>query len=235
MGRRRPWVVAAQGCLLIAIFVLGSISDPVGNILLLTWGAFAVNCFAVIQDVAVDGMAIDVLPEDERGRANAFMAFGQVGGYSASGAFCAAALVYSGLAAASYLLALGVLVIFIWSIVVRERRGEKLLPWTEGSASERSIALQATDWSRIFRNLFRVLFLPASIAFVLMTLFWRIQSGFWVTATPIIIVSDFGFSSTDYSYWAATAGFVAATLCLMFGPLIDRSGMRRFLLGGLVM
>ena len=86
MGRRRPWVIAAQGGLLIAVFCLGLVPDPVNNMVLLTWVAFSVNCFAAVQDVAVDGMAIDVLPEGERGRANAFMAFGQVAGYSGSAA-----------------------------------------------------------------------------------------------------------------------------------------------------
>lgn len=234
MGRRRPWVILAQGCLLLAIFAMGSTPDPVNNIALLTWLAFVVNSCAAIQDVAVDGMAIDVLPEDERGRANAFMAFGQVAGYSGSAAVSAAALVNFGLMGAAWLLGVGVLFIFIWAIAVRERQGERLLPWTEGEASARAVALQASDWSSIFMNLLRVMFLPASILLILMTLFWRIQSGFWVTATPVIVVSDLGFSSTDYSNWSATAGFIAACLGLLFGPLIDKAGSRRLLMVGLL-
>ena len=86
MGRRRPWVIAAQGGLLLSICLLGLMPDPVENIVLLTWLAFIVNSFAAVQDVAVDGMAIDVLPEEEKGKANAFMAFGQVAGFSGSAA-----------------------------------------------------------------------------------------------------------------------------------------------------
>jgi PAT family beta-lactamase induction signal transducer AmpG len=75
---------------------------------LLTWVAFAVNVFSSVQDVAVDGMAIDVLPAEERGRANAFMAFGQVAGYSASAALCALALVAFGIKGATWILAIGI-------------------------------------------------------------------------------------------------------------------------------
>jgi PAT family beta-lactamase induction signal transducer AmpG len=235
MGRRRPWVIAAQGGLVVAIFVMGTVPDPVANIFILTWCAFAVNCFAAVQDVAVDGMAIDVLPEDERGTANAFMAFGQVAGYSASAALSAIVLVKFGLLGAAWVLGIGVVLIFIWGIIVREREGERMLPWTEGEATARAIALQATDWSGIIGNLFKVMFLPASLLLICMTLFWRIQSGFWVSATPVIVVTDLGYLSTDFSYWSATAGFTAAVLGLVFGPLIDKSGSRNFQLGGLVL
>ncbi len=234
MGRRRPWVIGAQGLLVLAIVAMAFVPDPANNVVLLSAAGFMVNSFAAIQDVAVDGMAIDVLEENERGRANAFMAFGQVAGYSGSGALSGLVLVQAGLPGACLLLAVGVFFIFSWSIVVREREGERRFPWSEGEASERAIALQATDWMSILGNLMRVLFLPASILLMLMALMWRIQSGFWISATPVIVVSDLGYASTDYSSWSATAGFIAAVLGLLFGPLIDRFGSRRFLLAALL-
>ena len=235
MGRRRPWVILSQGGLLLAIVALAFVPDPVNNIAWLTWAAFAVNCFAAVQDVAVDGMAIDVLPEDERGSANAFMAFGQVAGYSGAGALTAFALIEFGMIGAAGVLAIGVLAIFIWGVVVRERPGEKLLPWSEGEATQRSLELQIEDWATIVTSLLRVMFLPASLLLITMTLLWRIQAGFWITATPVIAVNDLGYASTVYSSWIATAGFVAAVAGLLFGPLIDRSGAKQFLLYGLIL
>lgn len=233
MGRRRPWVVAAQFGLLLSIIVMGIVPDPAGNVMLLTWVAFAVNCCAAVQDVAVDGMAIDVLPFEERGRANAFMAFGQVAGYSASGALSATLLIWLGLAGAAWTLALGIGFIFIWGVLVRERENEKMLPWTRGEASARSIALQAEDWLSIFANLIKVMFLPASLILITVTLCWRGAGGFWLTAAPVIAVQQLGFESTVYSQWTAAAGFTAATLGLLLGPLIDRTGARYVLMVGL--
>jgi len=39
-----------------------------------------INSFAATQDVAVDGMAIDLVPEAEHGRINAFMSWGKAVG-----------------------------------------------------------------------------------------------------------------------------------------------------------
>jgi len=234
MGRRRPWIIAAQGGLLLSICLLGLIPDPVANINFLTWLAFTVNTFAAVQDVAVDGMAIDVLLEEERGKANAFMAFGQVAGFSGSAAVCGLMLVNFGIAGAAVFLAASVALIFAWGVVVRERLGEKLVPWTAGEAAKLAIASQVVDWRSITLNLFKVLFLPASLLLILMTFFWRIQAGFWISTVPIIAVNELGFASENYSSYAAIVGFLAALFGLAFGPLIDRTGSRNLLLTGLV-
>ena len=65
MGRRRPGSLRRKVDFY-CLFAFLVYSDP-GNIVLLTWIAFLINSFAAVQDVAVDGMAIDV-PEEERER-----------------------------------------------------------------------------------------------------------------------------------------------------------------------
>jgi PAT family beta-lactamase induction signal transducer AmpG len=101
MGRRRPWVMSAQFGLTLSMASLALVTDAVAQIALLTVIAFAVNLFAAVQDVAVDGMAIDVLPPSERGRANALMAFGQVAGYSSFAALSGVLLNAGGLPTAA--------------------------------------------------------------------------------------------------------------------------------------
>ena len=176
MGRRRPWVIAAQCGLLIGLLLMASLTDPLDDLFVLTLAAVLVNTFAAVQDVAVDGMAIDVLPEGERGRANALMAFGQVAGYSGSAALSGFALSLWGLSGAAVLLAVGVGVILVWVFVVRERAGERTFPWSAGEASARSLALRS-DWLAIIRNLLKVMFLPTSLILMLMTFFWRVGDG----------------------------------------------------------
>ena len=234
MGRRRPWIVGAQLGLLIAMVGLAMVPDPVNNMMLLTWVAFVVNCFAAVQDVAVDGMAIDVLPTDERGRANSFMAFGQVSGYAASGALSALALVEFGLFGAGLSITFGLLLIFIWGVVVRERKGERLLPWTKGEALSRSVTLQSDDWTSIFRNLRLVLFLKASLIMIAVTGCWRIAGGFWMVGAPVIVTQDLGYESTVYSYWTSTFSLIAAVLGLLLGPVIDKLGAKRILMAALM-
>jgi PAT family beta-lactamase induction signal transducer AmpG len=234
MGRRRPWIVGSQIGLLIAMVVLSLVPDPVNQIVLLTWAAFAVNCFAAVQDVAVDGMAIDVLPNDDRGRANSFMALGQVAGYAGSGALSALALVQFGLLGAGLFLTFGLFLIFIWGVVVRERKGERLFPWSEGEALSRSITLQADDWMSIARDLRLVFFLKASLIMIVVTGCWRIAAGFWLVGAPVIVTQDLGYESTVYSYWTSTFSMVAAVLGLLLGPLIDKTGAKRILFVALI-
>ena len=73
MGRRRVWIIGAQ--LMMAFSLLGMLS--VGNFTerleVLAWWFFLHNCFASLQDVATDALAVDVLPPDEQGRVNGLM------------------------------------------------------------------------------------------------------------------------------------------------------------------
>ena len=73
MGRRRPWVLVGQFGILTSFFLMSSITDPANNLALLTVMGFMVMFFASFQDVAVDGMAIDILPVDQQARANGLM------------------------------------------------------------------------------------------------------------------------------------------------------------------
>ncbi len=105
MGRRRPWVLVAQSGILLGCLILSSGITSFGWILGV---GFMINFFAAWQDVAVDGMAIDVLPENERARATAFMFGGQSLGFSASAAGGAWLLSAYGLGSAALVMALSV-------------------------------------------------------------------------------------------------------------------------------
>lgn len=234
MGRRRPWVVGAQAGLVLSMLSMSLVPDPLDNIMLLTAVATLVNSFAAMQDVAVDGMAIDVLPEGERGRANAFMAFGQVSGYAATGALSATMLVMFGIEGASLVLAAMIGVIFALAIRVRERVGERVLPWSEGEATSRSLSLQARDWSSIFVNLMKVMFLPTSLLLITVTLFWRVADGFWIVAAPVIAVQELEYASTTYAQWTGISSLLAAVVGLLLGPMIDRRGAERILFWAMV-
>jgi MFS transporter, PAT family, beta-lactamase induction signal transducer AmpG len=71
-GRRRPWIVFAQG--MMALTVVAMVTFDVTRYLqLLVQMIFLHTVFNSIQDVAVDALAVDLLPDNERGRANGLM------------------------------------------------------------------------------------------------------------------------------------------------------------------
>src|SRR5262245_11362963 len=107
MGRRRPWVLIAQLGLALTGLAFAFFPGGLDDLVTLTALCFVLNCFGAAQDVAVDGMAMDVLPEDEFGRANAFMGFGQIAGLSGSAAISAFVLKSFGLPGISVMIVVG--------------------------------------------------------------------------------------------------------------------------------
>jgi PAT family beta-lactamase induction signal transducer AmpG len=76
LGRRRSWILPAQALLAVTAFAATGL-DLQGPL----WPVFAVvalfNLWAAVQDTAVDGLAVELLGDRERGLGNA----AQVGGY----------------------------------------------------------------------------------------------------------------------------------------------------------
>ena len=71
-GRRRTWIFLMQLGMMATLLAAMSV-DFVGQLKLFTAIIFLHNAFAATMDVAIDALAVSVLPEDERGSANGFM------------------------------------------------------------------------------------------------------------------------------------------------------------------
>jgi PAT family beta-lactamase induction signal transducer AmpG len=146
MGRRRPWVIGAQLGLSLSLLALMLVENPAE---------------AATQDVAVDGMAIDLTPVREQGRLNAFMSFGKTIGWAATAAVTGILLTTFGLAVtaivSSAVAAIGLIVI----LLVLEREGERTLPWTKGSAA--TVHRADTSFRAVFQELNKVLWVRTSL------------------------------------------------------------------------
>lgn len=83
-GRRRTWIVGAQLGMMATLLVAMPI-DFSGAIGLFTGLIIIHNICSAAQDVAIDALAVQVLPADERGAANGFMFAGQSIGQAVGG------------------------------------------------------------------------------------------------------------------------------------------------------
>lgn len=83
-GHRRAWILGSQLAMVATLLVLSQISFA-GNITIVTSIFFVHNLFAALQDVAIDGLAVNALPEEERGFANGLMYAGMVCGQALGG------------------------------------------------------------------------------------------------------------------------------------------------------
>src|SRR5918993_5660979 len=73
MGRRRAWLLAAQ-LMMVAGFAGAAVIAPgPDDLAVLLYVVLLIGAGSAIQDVAVDGLAVDILKEEEQGTASAFM------------------------------------------------------------------------------------------------------------------------------------------------------------------
>jgi PAT family beta-lactamase induction signal transducer AmpG len=120
MGRRRPFIVLAElgmGATLLALMLC----DPRRQLGAVSALIFLHNTFAGLQDVAVDGLAVDVLPENERGRANSIMWACKVAGVAVGGSGGTLLAKYAGWPALYVAMAVMLWLIMLLPLLVRER------------------------------------------------------------------------------------------------------------------
>ena len=228
MGRRRPWVLGAQLGMSLSLLALMLVENPSEQIGLLMIIGVLINSFAATQDVAVDGMSIDLTPVREQGRLNAFMSFGKTIGWASTAAVSGVMITTFGLRttaiAASVVAGLALLVM----LVVLEREGERRLPWTKGSAA--SVHRADTSFRAVFKELNNVLWVRTSMIVMAIMFFDGLVYGYGQALMPIAAVNLFGYTTPQWSQLVATMGLIGAVLALGIGPAIDRMGAKRMLL-----
>lgn len=170
MGRRRPWIIFAQGCMVLSTLTILSVPDITSQVKLLGLVLMFHNCFVALQDVGVDALAVDTLKGGEREKANAVM-------FSAShiGTFVGSAGLGYVIGATNLHVGLWVLAgmqigIMMFAVFIRERPGEKLLPWTEGKACAEVVAADSSNLPELARRVLRAFTLRATILGVVLAL-----------------------------------------------------------------
>lgn len=228
MGRRRPWVLGAQLGLSLSLLGLTLIENPAEQIGLLMLIGAIVNSFAATQDVAVDGMSIDVTPIREQGRLNAFMSFGKAVGWAVTAAVSGIMLVTVGLAFTAVAAASVAAAVFLAFVFVLEREGERKLPWTAGIAA--STHQPGNSFRAVFGGINKVLWTRTSVLVMFIMFFDGIVYGYGQALMPIAAVNLFGYTTPEWSQLVAMMGLIGAGVALSLGPIIDRIGAKRMLL-----
>jgi len=135
MGRRRPWIIAAEIMMALTLFgMLGLGANLSEQVQTLVWMYFLHNCFASLQDVCTDALAVDILPPEEQGQTNGLMWGSKLVGKGLGAWGLAIVLDRSGLEACVFVQVALLLVILVFPIFFLERKGEKRFPWSRGAA-----------------------------------------------------------------------------------------------------
>jgi PAT family beta-lactamase induction signal transducer AmpG len=230
MGRKRPWVLFGQMGLMLSFIAMAFVPDPMNNIKLLMIAAFFVSLFGSIQDVATDGMAIDIVPIDQQARANGLMWGAKTIGISASLVAGNWVIHNYGFQYAILLLSVAVSFIFLVPLLFRERPGEKLLPWTKGTPSESALKIQLESLGQIFKSLFRVFFLPSSLFMGIAFFFFQMGNGLIDALLPVFTIQNIGWTDQGYAHVFSIVNITAGFLGMFAGgALADIFGKKKMM------
>jgi PAT family beta-lactamase induction signal transducer AmpG len=228
MGRRRPWILLAQAGMIATILAMASVPDPaqalpaIGILILLH------NTFNALQDVSVDALAVDLLTEAERGKANGLMYGSKYLGTSIGAAGLGVLIGPLGMAATMVVQATLLGAIMLLPLLVRERPGERLLPWTSGAASPQAERLEERSFGSLVMDLVRAFSLRSSLLAAAVAVLALLPSGLLAPIANILFIQDLGWSKEEYvaitgtlGVWAGLGGSIAG------GFLADLVGPRR--------
>lgn len=211
-GRRRPWIVFAQAMMTVTIVSMIAL-DVATQIKLLAWMVFIHTVFNALQDVSVDALAVDILPEEERGRANGLMYGSKYFGGALGGVGVAKLIAWHGLDFALTAQACVLFAIMLVPLLVRERDGEP-------PPRETAVAI-----AKALHQAFSLRSTLVAAAFMLAINF---SVGLVGANGFALFIGKLGWTAAQYSAITGGWGLIAGGLFAAgAGTLVDRWGRRR--------
>jgi len=230
MGRKRPWVIFGQLGLIVSFLIIGLVPDPLNNLSALMTAGFLISFFGAFQDVATDGMAVDVIPVNEQARTNGLMWGTKTIGIS-SGLIIGTWLINNfGFSTAISSLSIVVATIMLFPIYFKERPGEKTMPWTNGNISPDSKQTQLSSWKQILKSLYKVVRLKSSLIFGIGVFAIGLMFGLIDTLLPIFSIQELGWTNSFFSNVFSITTVVGGFLGMFIGGyLVDYFGKIKML------
>ncbi|MDP7030249.1 MAG: MFS transporter [Phycisphaerales bacterium] len=229
MGRRRPWILLAEAGMVVSLILLALGPDPLHHDRWLAWALLAMSACSALQDVAVDALAVDLLREDERGRVNGFMYGSSYMGNALGGAGMGTVVAMFDLRIGFLVIAVVVSLVMLLPLFLRERKGERLLPWTAGEAVP-GAPVPAKSMRIVLWRLGRAFSLRSTIALAVVALLVSIPGGFLTGFSNVLIVEELGWGSEKLATWTGIATWAGLAGSILGGLLADQIGPRRLIL-----
>jgi len=211
LGRRRPFILLAEVGMALSLLAM-AFANPMADRSLFLALLFVHNLLAAAQDVGTDALAIDLLAENERSRANGIMSAGKFAGVVLGGQGLLWVANVAGWPAA---FGLAIALLLVPATLVMGVR-ESPLP----AQRPRLLGLTLRAFST------RVVLLAVAFALVV-----DVADSLTFPLSYPLFRNQLGFSEQQVASLATLGGIVSALGSLLGGVLGDRLGCRRTLLG----
>lgn len=229
MGRRRAWLIGSQVVMVGVLLVSAYIEPGPRDYVMLGMIAFTVYVAVVFQDVAADALAVDISLGSERGISGGLMSGGQALGIALSAAVAGTIIFVLGITAAYVACAVCMAFVSAYLVWVRERTGEKRLPWSQGDAHPISLARQPAGWIALVKAGFKALIRKYSLVWLIPLFLKGMGYGIMVIAIPLVAVNYAGWNEETLGKANGTAQLVAGLVTITLGGyLTARMGAKVF-------
>jgi PAT family beta-lactamase induction signal transducer AmpG len=218
-GRRRPFILASQALMGLAMLALACVPDPARQLWLVSALLFLVSLFTTMQNVATNGLGVDIIDSRERGRANAIMWAAKSVGTAVGGGACYALSPLLGWPALMVGMAMMIWAIALLPLLVRERPPGAPAPGAGRRLDLRELARTFT-FPTPYLGLLAALVVPLGYGLMSTPLSYLLRNGLELSETRI------GLLNGPLDACMGVAGSLAG------GFLTDRFGARRIMTVG---
>lgn len=213
LGRRKSWLLPMQAVMFVAAYAATHINITL-NPALFAATIFVMNFCASIQDIAVDGLAIDILKDNDLGYGNAIQVVGYKIGMLISGGFLVWLSSYIGWGNIFYVIC-GIVAIPVLL----------LIPYKETGVTQHKVNY-ITIKDIIFHIQRAVTQHGMIIVFLLIATYKTGETFIDGMFKPFLV--DMGFSASQIGLWQGTYGMIASIAgSIMGGVLASRYGIMR--------
>ena len=193
MGRRRPWILAAQTGMILFLSAILLVPDPASNVMLVSIMFCVYNIFTSLQDVSTDALAVDILRPSEIEQVNSYMFTSKSIGGIIGGAGIGSVINILGIKGSIVLQIPILIAIMLVPIFMTERPGEKRFPWSESTGIEIPGANETQDFKEILGKIKTAFTIKAAQLGILLSLTVSL-SFFLIPVLPLLFVRELGWT-----------------------------------------
>jgi len=208
-GKRRPWLIASNTVIVLTLMLGAIVAPGPADFDWLCWIALAISAGCALLDTAVDGLAVDVLPEADRGAASSLMYGGQALGLSVGAGLGSWLLRDVGAQTTFTGFALLAILPLAVAAVFREK-GEH-----RATADRRS-------WARLIQTVVRSLGSKPVVLLLTGSALGGLVTGAFNALWPLFAIKDFGLGEAQFGSLLAWGMIGSAIVAMPLGTAMIR-------------